>query len=180
LRYQPDDRGVPTSLTWEIPLPHYPTVEISLPDSPDELLSLNFCREKLKKKIELFRNDHESLRFNHNFAMCMHALATFHRSFGPIELVDNKGYFYPCHGQHPYSGQFWKARECLTFCVKSHRRGLVRYCDTCHKKRKSFLQLDKREEDRLMRNDNQLLEGLKQEGSSTRPYTTMTPQSAKK
>ncbi len=111
---------------------------------------------------------------------CMHALATFHRSFDPIELVDNKGYFYPCHGQHPDSGQFWKARECLTFCVKPRRRGLVRYCDPCHKNRKSFLQLGKRKEDRvLLRNEYQLLEGLKQEGSSTRPYATMTPQTAK-
>jgi hypothetical protein len=31
----------------------------------------------------------------------------------------------------------------------------------------------------LLRNEYQLLEGLKQEGSSTRPYATMTPQTAK-
>jgi hypothetical protein len=55
----------------------------------------------------------------------------------------------------------------------------VWHCDPCHKNRKSFLQLDKRKQDQLLQNDNQLLQGLKQEGSSTRPYTTMTPQTAK-
>lgn len=84
LPYQPDDRGVPVS----------PTAEVPLPDSPDVVLSIGFCREKLKKKIELWGNDHKRLRGDHNFAMCMHALATFHRSFDPIKLVDGKGYFH--------------------------------------------------------------------------------------
>jgi hypothetical protein len=110
LPYQPDDRGVPASPTGEIPLLDYPTGESSLLDSPDVLLSLNFLREKWKKEIKLCGNNYKSLRFNHNFAMCMYALTTFHHSFDPIELVDNKGYFYLCHGQHSDSGQFWKAR----------------------------------------------------------------------
>jgi hypothetical protein len=92
LPYQPDDRGVLTSPSAEVPLPDYPTAESLLPHSPDVLLSLNFCREKLKQKIGLCGNDHESLRSDHNFAMCMHALATFHRIFDPIEFVDDKGY----------------------------------------------------------------------------------------
>jgi hypothetical protein len=41
LLYQPDDRGVPAS----------PAVGIPLPDSPDVLLSLDFCREKLKRRL---------------------------------------------------------------------------------------------------------------------------------
>jgi hypothetical protein len=39
LPYQPEDSGVPAS----------PSVKIPLPDSPDVVLSIDFCREKIKK-----------------------------------------------------------------------------------------------------------------------------------
>jgi hypothetical protein len=106
--YQPDDRGFPAS----------PSVKIPLPDSPDVALLILFCREKLKKKID------KSLRTNHNFSMCMHALTTFHYSFSPIELGNGQGYFYPFHGQHPENGKLWQAStECLTYCLKPRRTG---------------------------------------------------------
>jgi hypothetical protein len=149
--------GVSSSTMRQTPTLPYQPADRGVPHSPDMVLSTGFCREKLKKKIELCGNDHRSLRDNHNFAMCMHALATFHCSFDPIKLVHGKGYFYPCHGQHPMNGKLWKATECLTYCVKQRRIGLVGYCEPCDK------------------NIISRLEGAEQERYSTRPYSTMTP-----
>jgi hypothetical protein len=47
LPHKPDDRGIPAS----------PSAVIPLPDLPDAILSIDFCREKLKKKIKLCGND---------------------------------------------------------------------------------------------------------------------------
>jgi hypothetical protein len=174
LPYQPEDRGVPASPMAKSSLP--------LPDSPDVGLSIDFCRDKLKRKFELCGNDHKSrksLRANQNFAICMHVLATFHRSFDPIELIDGKHSFHPCHGQHPVNEKLWKDEECETYCVKPRRSGKLGYCAPCEKSRKYFLQKTKRKEKRLLSNDDQLLEGLERPGPSRRPYSTMSPETAK-
>jgi hypothetical protein len=47
LPYQPEDRGIPVSLSATNPLPN----------SPDRGLSIDLCQEKLKKKFELCDND---------------------------------------------------------------------------------------------------------------------------
>ena len=122
--YQPEDRGAPFS----------PIRKMPLPDSPDVCLSIDFCQEKLKKKFELCGNDPKSLRVNNNFAICMHTLATFYHCFDPIELGNDEGYFYPCHGQHPENETLWKDPDCETYCFKKTRYGLLGYCAPCDKK----------------------------------------------
>jgi hypothetical protein len=158
---QPVDRGVP----------HSPSA--MTPDSPDVGLSVAFCREQLKKKFELCGNDgksyQSSLRADPNFAVCMHALATFHLSFDPIELVKDKGCLCPCHGQHPENANLWKDTDCETHCVKPRRAaGLLGHCSPCEKKRKCFLQKAKRKEERHVRKDDQL---LVEQDRSCRPAT---------
>jgi hypothetical protein len=169
LPYQPDDRGIPFS----------PSAKMPLPASPDVRLSIDFCQEKLKKKFELCGNDPKRLCVNNNFAFCMHTLATFYRSFDPIELGNDEGYLYPCHGQHPENEKLWKETDCETYCFRKIRAGVLGYCAPCDKKRKSFLQKAKRKKERLAWKEGQLeLEGVQQECSS-RPYSTMSPETAK-
>jgi hypothetical protein len=97
----------------------------------------------LKQKFELYGNDPISLHSNQNFAICMHRLATFHRSFDPIKLVEGKGYFYPCHAQHPDNAKLWRQDDCQSYSVHNnlprHDRGEFRYFAQYNKKQKKFL-----------------------------------------
>ena len=166
LPYQPEDRGVPAS----------PKAASRSPNSPDVGLSRDFCRDKLKKKFELGDIDPKSLRFNNNFAICMHTLATYHKSFEPIKLMDDNGYFYPCYGQHPDNE---KDTDCETYCVKPRRTGTFGYCAPCYEKRKLFLQKARRKEERVSQKEQQVVEGVEPEQvSSTRPFSTMSPVTA--
>ena len=79
----------------------------------------------------------------------------------------------------PENEKLWKDTDCETYCVNPQRNGIFGYCAPCYEKRKLFCQKGRRKEERVSQKEQQVVEGVKSEqSSSTRPFSTMSPVTA--